>query len=290
MVAVRHLGLLLLLSSASASSAAAQAPEVRGVLHERLVLLLNPMGAEHQLRAGLRGRLGDPDELLFSGAHAEAGAVGYVSPVYAIHGGYLQVSPLAFLVLRAEMTGTAMWPIGMDGAGYYPVDVYDGDVSAEQLPGHAGETAGGWNLTVAATLQGLVPLGPARLLIWNETQLGHVTLGDAPYFYSLKHDLILAGRDWVLENDALLLAELALSADVGFRFGAYDSLRFVPASGYLGHQVGPVLMLTFERPSEEVTRVEIFVRGGWYTDHVVRQDELTTLGVVSVTYDLGRVR
>ena len=49
-------------------------------------------------------------------------------------------------------------------------------------------------------------------------------------------------------------------------------------------------MLTFERPSEEVTRVEIFVRGGWYTDHVLRQDELTTLGVVSVTYDLGRVR
>ena len=108
MVAVRHLGLLLLLSSASASSAAAQAPEVRGVLHERLVLLLNPMGAEHQLRAGLRGRLGDPDELLFSGAHAEAGAVGYVSPVYAIHGGYLQVSPLAFLVLPDAPHGEAV--------------------------------------------------------------------------------------------------------------------------------------------------------------------------------------
>lgn len=284
----RHLGLLLLLSSAA--PAAAQPGEVRGVLHERLVLLLNPMGAEHQLRAGVRGRLGDPNELLFMGAHAEAGAVGYVSPVYAIHGGYLQVSPLAFLVLRAEMTGTVMWPIGMDGAGYYPVDGYGGDVRAEQLPGHAGETASGWNLTVAATLQGLVPLGPLRLLIWDEVQLGHVSLGAASHFYSLKHDLVLAGRDWVLENDALLLAEVSLSSDASLRFGAYDNLRYVPSSGYLGHQVGPVLMLSFERPSDEVTRVELFVRGGWYTDHVVREAELTTLGVVSVTYDLGRLR
>lgn len=279
-----------LLSLALPEPAAAQDGGLRGVIHERLVLLLNPMGAEHELRAGVRARLGDPDALLFTGAHAEAGGVSQVSPVYAIHGGYLQVSPLAFLVLRAEMTGTLMWPIGMDGAGYYPLGGYGADVRSEQLPGHAGEGAGGWNLTLAATLQGLVPLGPARLLIWNQTQISHVTLGEASHFYSLEHDLILAGRDWVLENDALLLAEVSLSESVALRFGAYDNLRHVPASGYVGHQVGPIVMLAFERPADAVTSLGLFVRGGWYTHHVVRRDEVTTLGGVQVTYDLGRLR
>ena len=103
--------LLLLLSFPTPAGA-----QARPVLHQRLVGQLGPMGAEHALALGVRADLGDPDEPLFAGAHAEAGVVDYTSPIYSNNGLYLEVSPLAFLVLRGTLTATAVWPIGMPGA------------------------------------------------------------------------------------------------------------------------------------------------------------------------------
>lgn len=287
----------LLGGSLAPSSAIAQdeAPEpdrarVHGVIQQQVVALLNPMGAEHQLRVGLRAPLGDPNELLFTGTHAEAGIVSYFSPVYAIQGGYLEVSPLAFLVLRAELTGAAVWPIGMSGAGYYAVQGYQADVSSDALPAEDGGTAGGWTFSVAATLQGLVPLGPVNLLIWNQLNAQHITMGGASHFYSMMNDLILAQQDWLIENDALLLVEGNLTENIALRVGAYDNVRYVPSSGYVGHQLGPMAMLVIDHPSPEVAEVTPFLRGGYYTDHLIRAGGFTILGGVSVSYDLGAIR
>lgn len=268
----------------------ARAQPVRGVLHQRLVALLNPMGMEHTLRAGLRAPLGDPAELLFTGAHVEAGGVGYVSPIYAIHGGYLEVTPLAFLSLRAEVTGTAQWPLGMDGAGYYAVDGYDADVNAQSLPGDEGGSATGWTVTLSGTLQGMVPLGSVSLILADRTQAAHASVGDAPFRYAPKYDLVVARQDWVVTNDALVLLDVPLDARWTLRAGAYDDLRWVPASGYVGNQVGPIAVLSVREPADAVRGIDLYVRGGWYTHHGPRQDELTVLGGVSVSYDLGRVR
>ena len=103
-------------------------------------------------------------------------------------------------------------------------------------------------------------------------------------------DLILARQDWMIENDALLLVEGNLSPNIALRAGAYDNLRYVPASGYIGHQLGPMAMLVIDHPSAEVTEVTPFIRGGYYTDHLLRAGELTILGGVSVSYDLGAIR
>lgn len=263
---------------------------VRGVVHQRFIALLNPMGMEHTLEVGARAPLGDPHEILFMGAHAESGLVSYVSPVYAMHGAYVQVSPLAFLALRAELTHAQLWPLGMSGAGYYGLAAYDDDVSPSALNAERGEAAGGWSARAYATLQALVPLGPVRLLIQDQLVVQSASLGGASHYYDMKWDLVLARQDLVLINSAVLLLELDLEATTHLRLGAYDDLRFVPSSEYLGHQVGPLVMLTLDRPAPEVPSLSVFVRGGYYTHHVIRADELTVLGGVAVDYDLGAIR
>lgn len=290
MKALRHALVLAIAIVLFPARGLAQGDEgVRGVLHQRFIALLNPMGVEHTFQAGFRSRLGDPRELLFTGTHAETGLVSYVAPVYALHGGYVQVSPLAFLVLRAELTHAQVWPLGMEGAGYYGLQSYEG-VSVAALAPERGAAASGWSARVYATLQGLVPLGPVRLLIQDQLIVQHASLGAASHYYDMKWDLVLARRDLTLVNSAVLLLEIDLGPTTHLRVGAYDDLRAVPRSGYLGHQVGPLVMLALDRVAAEVPSVSVFVRGGYYTHHVVRGGELTILGGVDVSYDLGEVR
>ena len=94
----------------------------------------------------------------------------------------------------------------------------------------------------------------------------------------------------MLTNDAVLLVEVTLLPGTTLLLGAYDQTRYVPRSGYVGHQVGPLAALSFERPGDPVESLDVFVRGGLYTDHVIRREEATILGGVSVRYDLGAIR
>src|SRR5688572_31397179 len=73
----------------------------RVVAHQALIALLNPMGAEHRLDIGIREELGSPGDIFTMGSHVEAGVTTAVSPVYGMGGGYFQLQPLSFLVLRA---------------------------------------------------------------------------------------------------------------------------------------------------------------------------------------------
>ncbi len=263
---------------------------MHGVVHQRVIALLNPMGAEHTMQVGFRGPLGDQNDILFMGAHAETGLVSYFSPVYMVQGGYVQVSPFSFFVLRAELTHNFVWPIGLSGAGYYGLQGYDDDVSEDALSPELARTAEGWSMRMSATLQGLVPLGPVRILFQDQLMMQYAVLGDASHYYDMKWDLIARRQDWVLINSAVLLLEIDLDATLHLRVGAYDDARFVPQSSYLGHQVGIIAMLGIDRPAPEVGHVTPFVRTGYYTDHVVRRDEFTILGGVDISYDLGAIR
>src|SRR5690606_8682088 len=102
-----------------------------------------------------------------------------------------------------------MWPIGMDGAGYYRLGGYDADVRSQTLSADRGERARGWEVTLGATLQGAIPLGPARLLIADAFAAQHASMygaeARASHYYSLRHDLVLAEQDWVISNDAVAL-------------------------------------------------------------------------------------
>lgn len=282
---------LLALTLLVCGFAAPASAQTRVVAHEQLIALLNPMGAQNTLQVGLRAPLGDQDELLFMGAHAEAGVVSYLAPVFSIQGGYLEVSPLSFLVLRAEFTHAAIWPIGMDGAGYYGLSAYeDNDVQNQSLAADRGASATGFGMRFGAQLQGAIPLGDVTLLMVDGMSVARESMGDSSHYYSLRYDLVLQQEDWLVENDAYLLLQGNLADDVVLRGGFYDNLRFVPASGYVGNQVGPIAALTFENVDTHITGLSVFVRGGYYTHHVSRQDELTVLGGLALDFDFGAIQ
>lgn len=281
-------GALALCLTLSASSARAQDARPHLFMHEQLCLLLNPMGAEHRLDLGIRSDVGNPDDVLLSGAHVEAGIATAVSPVYAIVGGYAEFAPTSFLVFRGELSGATVWPIGMSGAGYYGLDSYTADVRSQALPAEDGRNASGWLGTLSMTLQGAIDFGGgARLLFASELGLTRAVMGDAPFYYSMKHDLVLAREDFVLLSSSFLGLELRAAPDLVVRFGAYDDLRHVPNSGYVGHQVGPIVMLEWQHTAPGIAGLAVFLRGGGYTHHVSRAEEATVLGGVAIDYDLG---
>jgi len=108
-----------------------------------------------------------------------------------------------------------------------------------------------------------------------------------------------AGEPWGAPADHALVERLRRAAvarvgpgadDATLRGGAYSNLRWVPRSDYVGHQVGPIVAVTFERVDTHVPSISAFVRAGYYTHHGTRQDELTVLGGLSVDYDFGALR
>lgn len=253
----------------------------RPVVNQRVVGLLNPMGVEHAVGVGLRAPIGDPAELLFSGAHVELGAVNYTSPIYTRTGGYLELSPIAPLVLRVEAAQATVWPIGLDGAGYFP----SRDGQRPSLEGARGEAATGWDARASAVLQMAFPLGPLRLVLWNESAVELVQLGDAPYHFSARHDAVLARRDFVVSDWGMAMLEIPIGG-WALRLGVYDEVRAVPRSGWLANQLGGIAMLSADRVVPEIGSVAAFVRAGAYTHHQRRAGDPALLLGVMVRYEL----
>jgi len=282
--------LLVALTALAAPSLAAAQPSDEAdklVVRQRAVGVINPMGAEHMVSIGARFDLGLPDDPLMADTHLEVGLSAYTSPVYSMTGGYLQLSPLAFLVLRAEVTAMTLWSIGMDGAGYYPVEDYDADVRSQNLPGALGRVASGFNAQLSAILQGAVQLGPWRPIFWSQLTVEHERLGEEDFHYSPKYDLVLARSDWMLASSTMAMLELALSDRLGVRLGAYDDLRFVLASGALSHQLGATAMVAFDNPGSCFRELLLFGRAGVYTDPERRAGQATGLVGLIVRYDVA---
>jgi hypothetical protein len=271
------------------SSTPAFAQEVRGIVHQRVVGLVNPLGAEHMLHAGVRLPIGDPSELIFTNAHFEAGVSSYTSPIYTMNGGYVQLSPVALIVLRAELSGVAMWPLGEDGAGHFALDRYEAQLDSGALDSVHALEAHGWNAQLSMTLQGAVPIGPARVLMWSQLVLEHQQLGSAPYYFSPRYDLVLAREDTMLASSSMVLLEIPLADGVDLRAGAYDDLRYVLGSEYLANQAGPLVALTLTRVDPAVPEVTVFARAGAYTNGR-REGNWTGLVGVILRYDLGAIR
>jgi hypothetical protein len=276
----------LLALVASASSVRAQAAPTKLVVRQRAVAVVNPIGVEHMLALGMRATLSDDPSPLLSDAYVELGAVAYTSPIYSMTGGYLETSPLAFLVLRAQLTGMTLWSIGLDGAGFYPVDGYDVDLRAQRFPAATGRVASGFNAQVGAVVQGAYDLGPWRPILWNQLTFEHERLGEEDYHYSPKYDLVLARSDWMVANTAMVLLERRLGGTVSVRVGAYDDLRYVLASEALSHQAGFTAMLAWRGPSC-FRELLVFGRAGVYLAPERRADQATGLVGVIARYDLA---
>ncbi len=260
---------LVLASPAAASASCAGANEPRWVAHQWLVALLNPMGAEHNLRIGLCLPLYDSTELALRLNHVEFGATSYVSPIYAIGGGYAQFGPASFFFVRVELNAMGVWPLPIDGVGYFPLTSYGDRFSSDALPSSRAMTASGWNFRTFSVLRGRVdvatlPWGALTLVAVDAFIVDYHELGSAPFYTQVRHDVVTARQDWLLGNEATLAVGIPIPGGPELRIGGYDALRYVPGSGYLGHQFGGVLMLAWERPAPGISELTIFIRVGGY--------------------------
>lgn len=283
-------GALLVVASASTARAeCAGHDEPRWLIHQSLVAQLNPMGAEHNLRAGPCVPLYDSESPVLSLNHFEGGLSTYVSPVYVLAGGYLQVAPVSFLVLRAELGAVLAWPIPLNGAGFFTRSGYGETWRRETLPHEQGQSAAGWATRLMAVLRGRVPIGSGLAIVaLNALWLEHVSMDRGPYWVNLRDDVITAQADWVLANEAVLALGVPLPGGTAtVRFGAFSALRHVPASGYVGHRVGPIAMLSLAGLDPALRSFDAFLRLGVYTHHRFRTQEAATLLGLSADWDLG---
>ncbi len=260
----------------------------RWMSHHSLVMLLNPTGAEYNGRLGLCVPLYDDDDPAFAANHLEIGVSTYLSPVYVVPGVYAQIAPVSFFYLRAEISGITIWPLPLEGAGYYVRSGYDAGWDGVDLPADAGTTASGWTARLRATFRGRVDLSDELELVLSLNPWLEVNVLDrGAYWANLRDDLISAQGDLVFAHEGVLMLGLVLPGGPALRLGAFSSLRNVPASGYVGHRFGPLAMASIPWPDEMVESVDVFIRLGLYTHHRFRTWQVSTMAGVGVDLDMG---
>jgi len=258
--------------------------------HHALVFLLNPTGAEYNGRLGLCASLYDSDDDAFSANHFEAGISAYLSPIYAVPGVYAQIAPASFFYLRAEIAAVGIWPLPLAGAGYYERPGYDADWQSDDLPASDGGAAHGWSARIRATFRGQFDLTDEWEFVFSANPWVEVHQLDRPgYWVDVRDDLITRRGDWVFAHEGVALFGFVLPGGPSLRFGAFSSLRNVPASGYVGHRFGPLAMVSVPWADAAVEAVDVFIRLGVYTHHRFRAGQVSTMAGIGVDLDMGGV-
>lgn len=262
------------------------------VLNQTLAGQLNPLGAEHQLLLSVCVPLIKTPGVLYDFTNIEGGLVNYLSPTYVHQGGFLSITPLSVLQIRAEFTGIYIWSIPINGAGYFPYQSYDGDFSKEARPAEKALHARGSSFGVSATLRGKIDLPKEiDLLLVNTTLVEQWTIGPEPYYYNLRRDILLAQGDWTVRNTFASLAEIPITPNFAVRAGVTDELTTAPSSGYATNVAALLATALVRRYGDTIRNLQFFVRGGIYTHHAsankFRAREGNAIAGVNVLYDLS---
>ena len=276
-------------------------PRSKLLFNHTLAGSINPLGLENQFRLSLCVPLIRKPGLLFDFTNVEFGLANYISPTHFHLGGFVNLTPLSVLVLRAEVTGLFIWPLQLQGAGYIPLAGYKDFTRDTLSPLPEQPQAGrayGVRTLLGATLQGQVPLGKrASLAIlnafsaeyWRTAGLDVPAGQNLPYYYLARKDVIVrADGDWVLGNTAVLLAMINLTENYVLRVGVNDELTAVPRPNdatYIGNLVGGILAFMVRDAGGVARNLQIFLRGGTYTHHGFRSG-FTLAGGLDAIYDL----
>ena len=294
-LARRSLAVALAAAGLSQAEERAHCLERRGgrlQLEQALYGSVNSLGLEHQLRLGWCAPLVPRPGPLFGRSNAQAGAMLFHSPTLALAGAFVRVTPVSPVTLRAELTGVAMWPIPLPGSGYLrfadPQSFTAASLEPADDPSGRSRAAVGWRVNLGVTLRARAPVSDrVALVAWADGYAERWAVGDGPYFYNPRADLVVrASGEWFVSTHALVGAEVRLGARYRVRAGAYDHVFHVPSSGFVGNQVGGFAYVGVDAPSARARVVELFVRAGVYTHHPFRQEAATLLGGVSVDWDL----
>lgn len=262
------------------------------ILNQTLAGQINPLGAEHHLLLSACVPLIQTPGVLYDFTNIEGGLVNYLSPTYVHQGGFLSITPLSVLQIRAEFTGIYIWSIPLDGAGYYPYQSFEGDFSNAARPAEIAGHARGSSFGLSATLRGKIDLPKELdLLLVNTTLVEQWNIGSAPYYYNLRRDIILQQSDWTVRNTFASLVEIPITQNFAVRAGLTDELTMAPSSGYATNVAALLATGLVRRYGDTLRNLQLFVRAGIYTHHAsankFRTAEANAIAGVNVLYDLS---
>ena len=261
-------------------------PRPKLIMHQVLGIKWGPWGIEHQLRIGGCAPLVRKPGVLFDHSFIEAGFQAHTSPIYVMPGVYVDIAPLSVLVLHFQFAPVLYWPIGLSGAGYYPLDTYQQDYSQASLPAEDGESALGWYLRTGVTLQAAVSIGPVRLLAANTFVAELWQLGEQPYYFHNRNDLPAATREWFLDNMTLVMAEIPLHPNLDLRVGVNHQLTMNLGMKQMSNFMGGVTMFRFKKLGTKLRDFTPLVRFGARSRHPLREGDFTFIVAVIFSADL----
>jgi hypothetical protein len=264
----------------------------KAIVNQTLAGQVNPLGSEHHLLLSVCVPLIRTPGVLYDFTNIEVGLSNYLSPTYVHQGGFLTITPLSVIQLRAEFSGIYIWSIPIDGAGYYPYQSFEGDFSNEARPAETAGHARGSTFNVSATLRGQVGLPKdLSLLLANTVLAEHWNIGPAPFYYNLRRDIILQKSDWTVRNTFAALVEIPISENLAVRAGVTDELTTAPSSGYATNVAALLATGLVRRYGSTIRNLQLFVRAGIYTHHAsvnkFRTGEANLITGVNVLYDLS---
>jgi hypothetical protein len=281
----------LTLSLSAAPAAASNClgePEIKPLMRHTVGLKYGDWGLEHQMKVGVcfplikgKGRLTDLSFI-------EAGFASWVTPIYAMPGGYVAIAPLSFLKFHFEAAPVFYWPIGVDAAGYYPLDTLQSDYTKASLSGDKGETALGGFIRFGPTLQLAFNLSPnVRLIIVDTLRIEHFVIGTAPVYFHNRNDLPATNPDWFLENVGIVMVGIKVHPNAELRLGVNDALVMNFSAGQKSNSVRGIGMISMKRVGR-LRDLTPILTVGIRTNHPVRQWHFTFIAAISFAIDLSK--
>jgi hypothetical protein len=272
-------------SVAEESRATDRAPLENGFVHSHhLQFRVNPLGVSLLSDLGYRIHLFDSDSMLLQGTRLDFGLSTRLSPAYAWGGPYVEVTPVAFLKLRAVFR--PLFYFGTFGFLYDDFGSrdarWDGEALAQIADDGLGESAFGLQLETSATLQ--LRLGPVVALYENKYQWYWMDV-DGEFYYEPNEDFLFA------RDDALW----SMTGTLGYLIGADPAEWFLLVvaryerhqsreTDFTRQQLGG--MLLWKVPRSWIRwgepRVALLVLN--YLDHPMREGEMYGALQISVFF------
>jgi hypothetical protein len=272
--------LLVTLASSFAATLADAAPPVRE-WRNTFGVMVNVVGLEDILDVTWTWKLSESNNPLLSDAHVTLGATNTFSPAYDRVGGWIEVSPLSILDVRAGVEPTVYFGLfnSLQDFGGYD-SPFDEDTRDEHNDSYAGLALRTW---VAPTLK--VKVGRVAA-VWGVEVEWWRAGGDGPFFYEPARDTLLeSDGDRVFRTSGALLFELRRGAGRQTLLGPTHQLtrvegarrnRVQRAGLLLVHDLGP-RRLGLSRP-------QLIAQVARYIDDPFKEDELWALAAIRFSF------
>lgn len=278
-----------------------QAPQSRFVINNLLVLRVNPVGLEDQMRIGYQVRLSDRTNLLLRDTFVFLGFAPRFNPAFVKIGPSFEVQPLSIFNLRvgAEFIGLFS-TFGFLQSYTSPRDDYSDTMlrncstadwfkecsyvkaSGERVTG-VDERRNYSTIGAHVMIEPLIQLKLGPVAFRNKLALEYWDMnvrGGDTVFYDVTLDTLVPARGWVLANDMDLLYVSKFGLTAGVRYSVvkpfYTSREYraigEPEDADNSHQrLGPMLAYTFfDRGFTRFNKPTLLLIANWYVSHRYR--------------------